>query len=74
MFANGRIVDNILKLKLAFVCEGWLFILAIFFLVIFKKYYYNSSGLFWFLICKGGETQPLISIRHCNSCGKPKII
>jgi hypothetical protein len=46
MFANGRIVDNILKLKLAFVCEGWLFILAIFFLVIFKKYYYNSSGLF----------------------------
>lgn len=55
MFVNGRIVDNILKLKLVFVCEGWLFILVIFFLVIFKKYYYNFFGLFWFLICKGGE-------------------
>lgn len=67
-------VYKILKLELAFICEEWLFILAVIFLVIFKEYYYKASGLFWFVICKGEETRPLLSVRHCNGSGKPKKI
>lgn len=65
---------KILKLELAFICEEWLFILAMLFLVIFKEYYCKAPVLFRFLICKGEETQPLLSVRHCNGSGKPKII
>lgn len=39
-------VYKLLKLELAFICEEWLFILAMQFLVTFKEYYYKAPGLF----------------------------